>query len=341
MQDALQTGAIDANSQLALETVKRIGQIEAEIDANRELARSYGVQQDVIDRERELARAIGKSADEAKRRNEEAVRPPRAPTSDGGVAPFSRDAIAAELSDPLVEKNALRKAALKTAADLNIREAQLDLQRAKAGVEAAEKYKEVVVAEERAKNQVETANTRFIASLAQNVIQLSATSASAAAAGDSFGQVVRGFAGDLVSMVGSLLIQLGTAAIFGGTLSTAVPFLAPIAGGPAGIAVGAAAIAGGLGLIAAGSAIKSGGNPGAASSAGGGGGGGALPGIAVPSVPDLDASPAGFDQRFDASQRNTQQGPANVFNFYGAVGNTDRARREQERLTRQRRLVGA
>lgn len=64
------------------------------------------------------------------------------------------------------------------------------------------------------------------------------------------------FAG-VITNLGIMLVQMGTAALVSGALSTAVPALAGLGGGPAGVAAGAAAVAAGIGMIAVGSAIGS------------------------------------------------------------------------------------
>lgn len=63
------------------------------------------------------------------------------------------------------------------------------------------------------------------------------------------------FFGQMITGLGTMLIQFGTAALLGGVLGTLVPFLAPMTGGPAGIAAGGAALAGGLIMVGIGSAM--------------------------------------------------------------------------------------
>lgn len=69
------------------------------------------------------------------------------------------------------------------------------------------------------------------------------------------GQALAKFVGDTIKNLGTLLVQLGTAALLANALS-AIPIFAGLVGPPGvGVGVAAAAIAGGAALIAAGSAI--------------------------------------------------------------------------------------
>lgn len=69
-------------------------------------------------------------------------------------------------------------------------------------------------------------------------------------------EALGGMLGGIVSMLGQMLIQLGTAALVASALS-AIPFFAPLVGGPGAAAAGAAAIVAGGIMIAAGAGISS------------------------------------------------------------------------------------
>ncbi len=91
-------------------------------------------------------------------------------------------------------------------------------------------------------------------------------------------EALGGFVGGLLTQLGTMLIQLGTAALLANLLSF-IPFLAPLVGPPgAGAAAGAAAIAAGAVMVGIGSAISSASSaaasvPSVPRVAGGGGGG--------------------------------------------------------------------
>ena len=112
---------------------------------------------------------------------------------------------------------------------------------------------------------------------------MGALTAALAAGEDDWGAMVGSMVGQVVSQVGMMLVQLGTAGILAGALGTAIPALTLLTGGPLGVAAGAAAVAGGMIMIAAGSALGAAVAPSAprasASTAGGGGGGARAPGF--------------------------------------------------------------
>lgn len=69
-------------------------------------------------------------------------------------------------------------------------------------------------------------------------------------------QALGGMLGGIISMMGQMLIQLGTAALVASALS-AIPFFAPLVGGPGAAAAGVAAIAAGALMVAAGAGLNS------------------------------------------------------------------------------------
>lgn len=132
----------------------------------------------------------------------------------------------------------------------------------------------------------------------------------------SAGEAVLGLVGNIISGIGQMLVQLGTAAVLAGTLGTAVPIFAGLTGGPAGVAAGAAMIVGGAAMIGVGAALGgSGGGAGAKAPARGAGGGasrggprfGGFQGDGADLPPSLLGGPAG-------------SGGAIVVNFNGPVG---------------------
>lgn len=140
----------------------------------------------------------------------------------------------------------------------------------------------------------------------------------------------RGFAGDMITGMGRLLVQLGTAALVGSALSV-VPFLSPLVGAPGvGAAAGAAAIAAGLSMIGAGAAMGGQGGGARATAAGGGGGRRAFE---DPSIP------TGFTARSAAPQITT----VNVNFGRGFVVGSERrlAREIQDLLNSGAQLRGA
>lgn len=72
------------------------------------------------------------------------------------------------------------------------------------------------------------------------------------------------FFGGLISMMGTMLIQLGTAAIMAGALGTAVPLFAGLAG-PQAVAIGGVLVAGGIGMKAVGALLGGGAGAGGSS----------------------------------------------------------------------------
>lgn len=78
------------------------------------------------------------------------------------------------------------------------------------------------------------------------------------------GDVAKALTGGVISALGNLLIQLGTAAVLAGGIGTVVPFLAPLTGGPGGIALGLGAIAAGSIMVGLGGALGHSAGPSAA-----------------------------------------------------------------------------
>lgn len=76
----------------------------------------------------------------------------------------------------------------------------------------------------------------------------------ALASGVDAGDTLKAFFGDLISMLGTMLIQLGTAAVLAGALGSAVPLFAGLAG-PQAVALGGALIAGGIAMKGVGGAL--------------------------------------------------------------------------------------
>lgn len=107
------------------------------------------------------------------------------------------------------------------------------------------------------------------------------------------------FFGGLISMLGSMLIQLGTAAVLAGALGTAVPLFAGLAG-PQAVALGGVLIAGGIVMKGVGSLLGGGSTP--------GGSGGSAPSIPSTSRPSSS-------RRSDGSQL----GPGGLNNAGGTV----------------------
>lgn len=68
-------------------------------------------------------------------------------------------------------------------------------------------------------------------------------------------EAIGGMLGGIVTMLGQMLIQLGTAALVASALS-AIPFFAPLVGGPGAAAAGVAAIAAGAVMVAAGAGLS-------------------------------------------------------------------------------------
>lgn len=86
----------------------------------------------------------------------------------------------------------------------------------------------------------------------------------ALAEGSDSTQSLGRFFGGLISMLGTMLIQLGTAAIMAGALGTAVPLFAGLAG-PQAVAIGGVLVAGGIGMKAVGALLGGGGGAGGSS----------------------------------------------------------------------------
>ena len=80
---------------------------------------------------------------------------------------------------------------------------------------------------------------------------------SLASGSKTVGDMMKGFAGALLSTVGQMLIALGTAGLAAALGSTALPFLIPIFGGPAGVAAAGGIIAAGAVLSGIGSGLAS------------------------------------------------------------------------------------
>jgi hypothetical protein len=148
----------------------------------------------------------------------------------------------------------------------------------------------------------------------------------------SLGEALKSFVGGIVTSLGTMLIQLGTAAIAVNLLSV-VPVLWGKTGLPGvGVAAGLKAIAIGAGMVALGSAMGGGGaraGAGAPPRAGGGGGGSA------PRASSLDTG-RGFMPSFAMAGAGAQPYTVNV-NFNGVVGDERRAARMIEDTLRRGR----
>lgn len=157
----------------------------------------------------------------------------------------------------------------------------LELQQEYQDAQRERARQEETLARERNRAQVDAANENVIAQEQmltdiQNMVRDSTNAliaegigvaiAESIAGGDALG-ALRSLAGGIITTLGQMLLQMGTAAVIAGTLGTIVPFLAPATGGTAGVGAGLAAMAGGAALIAVGSAISGGGGGGGASSA--------------------------------------------------------------------------
>lgn len=153
----------------------------------------------------------------------------------------------------------------------------------------------------------ESLGSNALGTLADGLGSVFAALASGADAGDT----LKAFFGDLISMLGTMLIQLGTAAVLAGALGTAVPLFAGLAG-PQAVALGGALILGGIAMKGIGGAL------------GGSGGGGDA---STPSVPRAYGGQPGSGSRRASGGElpqgigwNNAGGDTNVFvEFNGLV----------------------
>ena len=74
--------------------------------------------------------------------------------------------------------------------------------------------------------------------------------------GDDFGKRIGRVVAQFVSQLGVMLIQMGTAAVLGSAIGTAVPFLKPLTGSGQGKVAGLAAIAAGTAMVAGGGLLS-------------------------------------------------------------------------------------
>jgi hypothetical protein len=147
----------------------------------------------------------------------------------------------------------------------------------------------------------------------------------------SLGKALESFVGGIVTSLGTMLIQLGTAAIATNLLSV-IPVLKPLVGPPgAGVGAGLAAIAAGASMVALGSLMGSGARAGGSTAppmTGGGGG-------SAPRAPSLDTG-RGFMPSFAMAGASAAPYTVNV-NFNGIVGDERRAARMIEDTLRRGR----
>lgn len=124
---------------------------------------------------------------------------------------------------------------------------------------------------------------------------------------ESLGEIMKKAAGGIMTTIGSMLIQMGTAAVLAGTIGTVIPLFKPATGGEMGVTAGLAAIAGGVAMVAAGGALSAS----ASSSAKGA----PRTGMAIPRNLDLSASTSSLN-RLTPEAIPTNQGPAQTINVH-------------------------
>lgn len=175
---------------------------------------------------------------------------------------------AAEVKDPIIERLRQQREAFEEERNLLTMRRELhEANAARVGelmikeAELARRNSELFAAAEESKRQ---AQADFTASFVTNAAQMLGS-------GESIGKILLKLAGQFITTIGTQLIQLGTVALVGGKVGTAVPFLATLTGGPVGIAAGTAAIAAGVAMVAAGNAMGGAGGGASRGAASGGG----------------------------------------------------------------------
>jgi hypothetical protein len=114
----------------------------------------------------------------------------------------------------------------------------------------------------------------------------------------NIGQLMLSIVAGVITSLGVMLIQLGTAGVLAGLLGTVIPILAGLTGGALGLATGAAVLAGGIAMVALGSAMGSavsspGKTPAAKAGRGGGGSSGSSRAPAGPNLGNRIEAPGG------------------------------------------------